>query len=814
MVARTRATTSRGRPHRVAPTWRILVVFKKHLFILFTYTLVALALSHPLALDFASALPGVEGDAASYLWALGWARRALELGADLFHSDYVFYPLGGATQLLWAVSLIGFISIPLQYAFGLVAAHNALWLAATVLTGYGTFLLADDVIRNSKFEILSSKPAPRSTLHASRHPSLATRHPSPATRHSSPATPHASLAAFTAGLVFAFAPLRLGYGLAFFNLFNTQFIPFYILFLLRAARGSDVSWRAVFAKPSPSGNRLNVLLAGLCLGLNAYVDFQIAAFLALFSALYALYEFVAIAMLGRARSAVETAPTKTQTPGMRLARVFTAIALVALIVAAPMLWIVANDFAIEGGNYIRVHKLEYSAARAYDAASFFVPHARSALYVGAPLKIAGVNAGAAVEDADPLSPDRQAFIGYVALALASVGAVKQRRAARLWVFIAAMFALFSLGPTLHVLGQDTRIPLPYVLLNQIPILNHIRIPMRYGVMVLLAVAVVTALGIGNLESQVQSPKSKVKSILLFSLLPFAVLLEYVILPYPLQPFSVPRVYADMAREPGDFAILEIPSFNWRHAAEVEVYQAIHGKRILRAYSNRIAPDLAEYFGLRGTPIVVRSLRILEGAEKGVLTSEEIAEDRRVRDEVLAFYDLRYAVLHKHLLKPDELRALDVYLRDVLDARVTYDDAALTTYQLPLRQATTDTPLKIDLRENSGQMYAGRGWQFEYPPANWNGEFNLVWARGSKSEIYFRAEGAPARALTLRAYAAVPQRVAVWLNGVRVDEVALASEWRDYRVVLPVRRMSGMNRVELQYGADLRETIGVTTIEVK
>ncbi len=413
-------------------------------------------MSYPLALNFSSALPGVQGDASSYLWALGWAKRALELDANPFRTDFVFYPLGGATQLLWAVSLIGFISIPLQYVFGLIAAHNLLYLAATVLTAYGTYLLARYVLEKSTVQSPKSK-----AVEKNYDPSASLRTRLPITNYDLPA--------FAAGIVFAFAPLRLGYGLAFLNLFNTQFIPFYIFFLLRATH--DNSRRAA-------------IFAGITFGLNAYVDFQIAAFLALFSVLYAAYALVAY-----------------KKPRAQFAARWATIGALAALVVAPMLAMLANDFALEGGNYIRVYKLEYSAARSYDAASFFAPHARSTLYADAPLKITGVNASIKAEDETALSPDRQAFLGYSALALAAYALVRNFRAARFWLVVAGAFALLSLGPTLHVWGQETRVPLPFALAHQIPILNFIRVPMRYGMMIYLPLAMMVALA--------ASPKSKV-----------------------------------------------------------------------------------------------------------------------------------------------------------------------------------------------------------------------------------------------------------------------------------------------------------------
>ncbi|MEW5717928.1 MAG: hypothetical protein AB1817_04810, partial [Chloroflexota bacterium] len=71
------------------------------------------------------------------------------------------------------------------------------------------------------------------------------------------------------------------------------------------------------------------------------------------------------------------------------------------------------------------------------------------------------------------------------------------------------------------------------------------------------------------------------------------------------------------------------------------------------------------------------------------------------------------------------------------------------------------------------------------------------------------------AMTLHARAESPQRVVVWLNDARVGEIALTDAWQDYRVVLPASAIkSGMNRVRLEYGAELEETIGVTTITIQ
>ncbi len=756
-------------------------MIRKHLIILIAYSVVALAMTFPLALNFASAIPGVPGDSTSFLWALGWAKTALiDLRINPFSTDYIYYPLGGATQLMWAISLIAFASIPLQYLFGLIATYNILYLAATVLTAYGTFLLAEYVLRPTgdgrRETEFDTRPLPPFQTFLVIQFIIQNRR---LARRVSP------LAPFIAGLIFAFAPLRLGYGLAFLNLFNTQFIPFFVLFLLRATR--ERSWRAA-------------IHAGIFFGLNAYIDFQIAAFLALFALFYAAYAFAEDWRAARAA----------------MAR-WAVAALIAAAISAPMVAVLQQDFNAEGGNYIRVFPLKYSVDRSYDLASYFVPNARSTLYAGAPLKIVGVNASAKPDDGAPLTPDVQAFVGYIALLLAAYAVARRWRTARFWFLAAILFALLGLGPSLHLLGNDTGIPLPYALLHEIPILNNIRIPMRYGIMASFALAMLAALAIDDWQQRAARSKRRRAKIVLrfaFLLLPIAILAEYAVLPYPAQALAVPQVYNDLARVPGDFTILEIPSFYWRGAAATEWYQAIDGKRILRAYTNRIAPGLAEYFGSRGIPIVVRSLRALEGFDQSTLAPDDLAEDQRVRDQVLQFYDLRYAVLHRSYLTAEQVRGIDDYLRVTLGARKISDDGETMAYELP-RAAAAPQKVVIDLRANIGQMYAGRGWQFEYPKANWDGQFDFVWARGAASEIYFVVDSAADRVMTLNAHAETPQRVAVTLNGERIGAITLTPAWQDYRLPLPARALkSKMNVVRLEYDAALQETIGVTTITIE
>ncbi|HZQ07876.1 MAG TPA: hypothetical protein VFD70_14930, partial [Anaerolineae bacterium] len=313
----------------------------EHAAVLAAFTLSALVMSFPLITQFRDHIAGVDGDVWSYLWTMGWARVSLlNLGINPFHTDYIFYPLGGATQLLWGTALPSITSLPLQLAFGLVPAFNLMYLVSSVLTGYGMYLLTKSVLRHVLVTADSEKLNYR-----------------------------IQLAALVAGFGFTFGALRLGYGLAFTNLFHTEFIPFYVLMLLRATRIPD--WK-------------NAILAGFFFALNVYIDFQIAAFLAVLTGIWFVY--IGISAVKKSNQFNMT-PLRTGLLGRWLVLI-----VVAGLLSLPMLGFLLDDFAIEGGNYIRVYPLQYSVERSYDLLSFVVPNARSTLYQNLLTpRVAGVN---------------------------------------------------------------------------------------------------------------------------------------------------------------------------------------------------------------------------------------------------------------------------------------------------------------------------------------------------------------------------------------------------------------------------------------
>jgi hypothetical protein len=265
------------------------------------------------------------------------------------------------------------------------------------------------------------------------------------------------------------------------------------------------------------------------------------------------------------------------------------------------------------------------------------------------------------------------------------------------------------------------------------------------------------------------------------------------------------VYEQIAREPGDFTVLEIPSFHWRFAAKNSTYQATHQKRILRAYTNRIAPDVADYFNLRQTPIVVRSLRILEGAEQGILTEDETAEDRAVLDRTLNLFHVRYAILHRDQLEAESAAETDAYLRDVLGATVIYQDEQVTGYEFA--DVPNVPPLDMDVADNSSLMYLGRGWQIE-PLAEENGERGR-YVRGDASEIYFPGSEDAGGLVLHTGTGETPSAGQILINGKNPSHVAAAEGASAFIIALQDLTLGRLNRLLWFHQAGEQEQSGIS-----
>lgn len=261
-----------------------------------------------------------------------------------------------------------------------------------------------------------------------------------------------------------------------------------------------------------------------------------------------------------------------------LAAPFAVTALVAALGMAPLLW---SFLGAPGPRPDEGGSLAFDFDRfAGDLVGFVVPSFTHPL-LGEPLR--GLHERLVGRS---LPQEVTTSIGLSVLALAALGWFG-RRAARqpvaMLLAVALVFSVLSLGSHLQVLGRETGIPLPNLLLQQLPIVRLARAPGRQMVVAMLGFAILAGAGWQQLRGR--GLRGCAIGVLVF---------EYAALPLPLISTQVAPVYRRLAEVPGDFAVLDVPlgvrdgrgALGWPDNHPIFA-QTVHGHPIVAAAVSRL-----------------------------------------------------------------------------------------------------------------------------------------------------------------------------------------------------------------------------------
>ena len=220
---------------------------------LLAYFILTLILTYPLIFRFGTHVAGDGSDDPALTWNLWWVRHAIfDLGRSPIYTDYLFYPIGLNLAFYTLTYLNAFLSIPIQFAFGLVPAANVNLFLSFALGGFGTYLLVEHLLRGEA--LLRDRT-------------------------------FVPFASFAAGLLYAFSSNKFLYAsLGQFNIASSQWIPFYILILIK------------FFPTHPDSHAPSIrhgFLLGLFLLFQALSELTFASFLILFTIAYFVYWLIA-----------------------------------------------------------------------------------------------------------------------------------------------------------------------------------------------------------------------------------------------------------------------------------------------------------------------------------------------------------------------------------------------------------------------------------------------------------------------------------------------------------------------------------------
>ncbi|MBK8049385.1 MAG: hypothetical protein IPK16_21075 [Anaerolineales bacterium] len=617
-----------------------------------------------------------------------------------------------------------------------------------------------------------------------------------------------------AGALFAFASNRAVYSaLGHYDMVTTQWLPFYALMLLRAFNTGL----------SAKTRRRSAALAGVFLAFAGLAEMILALFLAIFTLIVVVAALVQKPKAGSRWGVLRELVIDLVILGIAGALVW-APALVPILMAFR-----TADFGLKGwGDALMLST---------DLLGWFTPTVLHPLFGGELVNtLHQVQARAANPELPGFRDVNTVFLGWVSLALALLGAVIYRRKVAIWIWTAVIFGLFTLGPLLQINGRyrfdldglETTVPLPFVLLHYLPIVQANRAPNRNSAVLMLALAVLAGWGVywllrklgawsnraagaidgasgAGQRGQGQVAAGGVVAVLLAGL----VIFEHAAVPFPLSDARIPAVYAQIAADPAPVSVLQLP-LGWRNSFGVygpeqtllQYYQSAHGKPMLGGNISR-APDFKmDYF--RRIPY----FQALTEVEFGREVAPEISAAAAAQAPDLVYlYNTGYVVLTPPIAgrRPYDTtwQASWDFVKSTLplEAEPFYAADGIEAYRV-VQPEGADT-FRIDLGVAGTNPYRGEGWDEAEVDSIYDAPAN--WATGAASQFFVPLRQVdPTAAYTVQTQVhpftypgSKPQQVALMVNGQPFESHTLVDGWQTVAWQVPGSVLTNsLNRLEL------------------
>jgi len=479
---------------------------RRHTTVILLFLVLTLLYTWPGITRFDTHAIGDRFDTFQNVWNIWWIKTALcDFHQNPYHTDYLFHPNGFNLVFQTLNPFNGLIALPLWPFFDLITIFNIVLVLSFVLSGYFMYLLA---------------------FHLTRH----------------------RPAAVLAGLIFTFCPYHTAHAMAHLQLVSMQFMPLYILFLIKSFETGRIRHR---------------YLAALFLVLTALCSWYYLFFLLMLTLFYAVKRWLA-------RDNSLTTIIKTIGPVL-----ITAYLALSPIFAGMIHAYITHDFT-------GAHPPEGLSA---DLAGFFIP---------ARVQTIGRFFTSVTDSFGTLHEEYGNYLGYTVILLAALGFWKTRLKNRLASFLAVsagIFFILSLGWNLHFMGKSyNSITLPYQWLYDICFFFRFTgVPQRFTVMVIICLSLLAAFGLKWLAGRYRSR-------LMISAVMIILLVEYLTVPFILTRYPGSALYDRMAADSRDYAVIHIPN-----GPSALYYQTLHGKRLMGGYVTRPTLEVIDF--LHDTPIV-------------------------------------------------------------------------------------------------------------------------------------------------------------------------------------------------------------------
>lgn len=445
---------------------------KANIIVLLSYFFIALVVFWPMTANIAGTVAGIGGDPYQSMWGLWWVPYStFTLHHSFWTTDLLFWPVGANLIYQVMMPIGGLIVSPLQ-AVGPMFAYNVLFFLGIVLSGFGMFILSDYIVKNR-------------------------------------------YAAFIAGIIFTFSAFHIAQVYGHVEYSNIEWIPLAIYAFLRMLNMDYFEIRrtsylaiagiAVFIvlvavlSVSAMGALEGALAAAATIAAAAYAvirgdgrtitAFALAAFLILAAFMGDIEQGIMLVMalflIGVAYAASKGHRSRVASRGF----LYSVAAFVALALVMGAWALVPIAGGVSSSTVNQLSNVSHNMIWSDDLLSFFLPSYYNGIFNG------GAQSYISIYHQD--IGETTSYIGYSVLALAAYGIYKARRRTRLWLGVGVIFFLFALGPYVLVNNAVT-VPGPYFIVRSLPVLNVMREPGRFDLMVSLAAAMLAAFGVKEL----------------------------------------------------------------------------------------------------------------------------------------------------------------------------------------------------------------------------------------------------------------------------------------------------------------------------
>ena len=210
-----------------------------------------------------------------------------------------------------------------------------------------------------------------------------------------------------------------------------------------------------------------------------------------------------------------------------------------------------------------------------------------------------------------------------------------------------------LGPYLQVFGLVTSLPLPYNLLEHLPVFSAVRAVGRASVFVGMAISVLL---FWVFATQFHRRSSVIVTGVVLAL-------EFLFYPFPTQSTVLSSAYAYVALLPGS-TVLEIPAgTNYTAASRSLFASRLHGKDVLGSIALERAQDSSAFSTVKSAP-VIRQLLYLRTTDlrqdRPEFFNQNLAETFY---DTARFFDLSAVVIHKDSVSLIQNTALSRFLEE-------------------------------------------------------------------------------------------------------------------------------------------------------